>query len=153
MNQPRLGLVLFLAGCSLLVSGDAPPANSAPALAPAPAYNWVLPLFSDQEGFRTMTARGTNVRPAEAGAIAVTDLNIWIYTGDASERIETVLLSREAKFFPKEQRATGDGAVRLIRDDAEVTGEGWTYEHAAKKVSLHRNVRVVFTAPLNEFLK
>jgi lipopolysaccharide export system protein LptC len=64
-----------------------------------------------------------------------------------------MLLSSTATFYPKEQRATGDKNVRLIRDDIEVTGEGWTYDHTGKKVSLARHVRVVFSAQLNDILK
>jgi hypothetical protein len=43
--------------------------------------------------------------------------------------------------------------VRFIRDDIEVTGVGWTYDHTAKKVSLQQNVRVTFRAQLNDILK
>jgi hypothetical protein len=50
-------------------------------------------------------------------------------------------------------RAAGDGTVRLIRDDIEVTGSGWNYDHPGKKVSITRNVRVVFAAQLNDILK
>ncbi len=122
------------------------------AAAPAPAQNWVLPLFSDKEGHRTMTLRGSEVRPL-GHRIAVTDLNITIFSGDAAARVDSILLSAEAVFSPKENRATGDKAVRFIRDDIEVTGTGWTYDHAQKKVSLRENVRVTFAAQLNDILK
>ena len=46
-----------------------------------------------------------------------------------------------------------DDAVRMIRDDIEVTGRGWTYDHRAKKVSLAADVRIVFAAQLNDILK
>src|SRR5687767_1875996 len=39
---------------SLLQGGEAAPA-------PAPAVNWVLPIFTDKEGYRSMTLRGTEV--------------------------------------------------------------------------------------------
>ncbi len=120
--------------------------------APAPAVNWVLPIFTDKEGYRSMTLRGSEVRPTGKN-IAVTDLNITIFSGDEKAHVDTILLSPEAMFFPKETRASGDKAVRVIRDDVEVTGVGWTYDHATKKVSLQHNVRVTFTAQLNDILK
>lgn len=118
----------------------------------APAFNWVLPLFSDKEGFRLMTLRGTEVRPS-GSAIVVTDLSITVFSGDAAARVDSILMSPLAVFHPKENRASGDQTVRFIQDDVEVTGAKWTYDHAAKKVSLRENVRVTFRAKLNDILK
>jgi hypothetical protein len=56
-------------------------------------------------------------------------------------------------FAQKENRASGDQTVRFIQDDIEVTGSRWTYDHTAKKVSLQENVRVTFSAKLNDILK
>ena len=141
----RLAGGLLLAPIAAL-SGAAPPA-------PVPAKNWVLPLFTAKDGFRSMTLRGSEVRPLGTTRIEVTDLNITVFSGDAAAHVETILLSPAAVFLPKEKRATGEKSVRLIHDDIEVTGEGWTYDHEAKKVSLDRHVRVVFSAQLNDILK
>jgi hypothetical protein len=132
----------------------AAPAATPPVAAesPAPAINWVLPIFTDKEGFRSMTLRGSEVRPV-GRSIAVTDLSITIFSGDATSTIDSMLLSPAAIFVPKEHTAHGDKSVRLIRDDIEVTGVGWTYDHEAKKVSLQQNVRVTFRAQLNDILK
>ena len=118
------------------------------ARAQAPAVNWVLPLFTDKEGYRSMTLRGSEVRPLGPNRIAVTDLSIAVFSGDAAARVETMLLCSNATFFPKENRASGDRNVRVIRDELEITGEDWTYDHALKKVSLQKNVRIVYRAPL-----
>lgn len=130
-----------------LPAGDDTPVITAPAL------NWVLPLFTDKEGWRTMTLRGSAVQPVAGGSIAVSDLNITIFSGDAEARVDSILLSPSAEFFPKDNRARGTKAVRFIQDEVEVTGEGWDYDHAAKKVSIHREVRVTFRAQLNDILK
>ncbi|MSU51228.1 MAG: hypothetical protein EXS37_19425 [Opitutus sp.] len=124
----------------------------APALPPAPATNWVLPIFTDKEGFRSMTLRGSEVRPT-GKTITVTDLSITIFSGDAHAHVDSILLSPAAVFSPKDNRASGDKSVRLIRDDIEVTGIGWTYDHVAKKVSLQQTVRVTFRAQLKDILK
>ena len=118
----------------------------------APAVNWVLPIFTDKEGYRSMTLRGSEVRPVGRG-IAVTDLSITIFSGDAKSEVDSILLSPSAVFSPKESKASGEKSVRLIRDDIEVTGVGWTYDHTTKKVSLQQNVRVTFRAQLNDILK
>ena len=127
-------------------------ATAAEPGAPAPAVNWVLPLFTEKEGHRSMTLRGSEVRP-QGKSIAVTDLSITIFSGDAAAQVDTILLSPQAVFSPKENLARGERAVRLIRDDIEVTGVGWHYDHATKKVSLQQNVRVTFRAQLNDILK
>jgi hypothetical protein len=127
-------------------------AASAPAVLSAPAVNWVLPIFTDKEGHRSMTLRGSEVRPV-GRSIAVTDLSITIFSGDAVSAVDSMLLSPSAVFSPKENRASGDKSVRFIRDDIEVTGVGWTYDHTSKKVSLQQNVRVTFRAQLNDILK
>jgi hypothetical protein len=141
---------------TLLAILGVPAAAQAPKRAPeitaAPAVNWVLPIFTDKEGFRSMTLRGSEVRPVGT-KFAVTDLSITVFTGDASARVESILLSPSALFSPKDNVASGDQTVRFIRDDLEVTGVGWAYDHKAKKVSLHQNVRVTFRAELKAILQ
>jgi hypothetical protein len=141
----RLGLLASLFLPFPLTSGGE-------AVATAPAVNWVLPLFTDKEGFRSMTLRGSEVRPV-GRTIVVTDLSITIFSGTATSEVDSMLLSPSAVFSPKENRAGGDKAVRFIRDDIEVTGVGWTYEHTSKKVTIQQNVRVTFRAQLNDILK
>lgn len=129
---------------------QAPAATPEPptAMASAPALNWVLPLFTDREGYRTMTLRGSAVKPSGDNSISVTDLSITVFSGDAAARVDTMLLSVNATFLPKEQRAFGEKSVRVIRDEIEVTGEDWSYDHAGKIVSIRKNVRVVYRLPL-----
>ncbi len=152
--MPRLAPFLALLVAAL--AADAAPAPSAPpavaATGAAPALNWVLPIFTDKDGYRSMTLRGSAVRPVGKN-IAVTDLNITIFTGDAKAQVDSVLLSSSALFLTKEQRASGDGGVRFIRDDFEVTGNAWTYDHAARKLTLDRAVRTTFRVQLNDILK
>jgi len=146
-------LLPFALLASTALQAQAPVASSAPAPAGPPAKNWILPLFTDKDGFRTMTLRGSEVRPVGPDRIDVADLSITVFSGDAAARVDTVLLSPAAKFFPKENRASGENSVRLIRDDIEVTGDGWSYEQVAKRVFIATNVRVVFRAQLKDILK
>jgi hypothetical protein len=151
--SPRALLVFCLLLCCIVRAQtvvEVPPAPT--PIAPAPAVNWVLPIFTDKEGYRSMTLRGSEVRPV-GRSIAVTDLSITIFSGDATPHVDSMLLSPAAVFLPKENRASGDKSVRFIRDDIEVTGIGWTYDHTSKKVSLQQKVRVTFRAQLNDILK
>ncbi len=129
------------------------PATAAEAeAAPAPAFNWVLPIFTDKEGYRSTTLRGSEVRPFQGG-VTVTDLNVTIFSGNAIPVVDSILLSPVARFMQKDNQASGDKSVRFIRDDIEVTGVGWVYDHELKKISLQENVRVTFRAQLNDILK
>jgi hypothetical protein len=143
-------LTMSLALLGAVVHAQAP--TPRPAVTPAPAQNWVLPVFTDKEGFRSMTLRGSEVRPM-GKQIGVTNLNITIFSGDEKAQVDSVLLSPIALFSPKENRANGEGTVRFIRDDIEVTGVGWAYDHVAKKISLQENVRVTFRSQLKDILK
>lgn len=126
---------------------------AAPAPTPVVAKNWSLPLFT-KEGYRTMTLRGTEARTISADRIDIVDLNVTTFTGDADAKVESILLCRElASFFPGEKLVRGTSNVRLVRDDIEVTGEEWTYDHNAKKVSLARHARITFKAALPDILK
>ncbi|HVU34619.1 MAG TPA: LPS export ABC transporter periplasmic protein LptC [Opitutaceae bacterium] len=144
-------------------SPAAPPPAASPTKSPADASTptievghaagWEFPIFTDKEGYHVLTLRGAQAEIISADQVNVTDFSAFVFSGDASERVETVLLSPQATFYPKLYRATGDSPVRLIHDDIEVTGRGWTYDHNTKKVSLAHDVRVTFHAQLSDILK
>ncbi len=140
--------------CLAFAASLAPAAEPTPSPAPvtSPAKNWVLPLFT-KEGYRSMTLRGTEARLISAARTDIVDLNITVFTGGATAKVESMLLSPAASFFPDEKIARGSSSVRLLRDDLEVTGENWTYDHAAKKVSIARHARVTFAAQLPDLIK
>jgi lipopolysaccharide export system protein LptC len=141
-----MAFLLLLAPCALLPGGE--------AAAPTPAVNWVLPIFSDKEGYRILRATGAQAVPSQdKESVLVTDLGITVFSGDAAERVETVFLSPLATFSLKDNRASGDKTVRLVRDELEATAVAWDYDHAQKRVTLHGKVRMIFNAELKDLLK
>lgn len=144
-------LLAVLMPCAHAQAPAVPPPRK-PAATGTPALNWMLPIFTDKEGYRSMTLQGAEVRPL-GEMLAVKDLHITLFSGDAAARVDAVLMSEAATFFPKSERATGEGLVRLVRDDADISGHGWDYDHPGKKISLKRSVRVVLQAQLNDVLK
>jgi lipopolysaccharide export system protein LptC len=141
VKLPALAFALFV-----VVARGADPALL------APAKDWSSNLFT-KEGYHSMTLRGAEARFSETGDVHVVDLNLTVFSGDAANRVETVLLSSAATFRPKESTARGEKGVRLIRDDLEATGIRWSYDHGQKRVSLHEQVRIVFNAELHGLLK
>jgi predicted phosphodiesterase len=117
-----------------------------------PARNWTLPLFT-KEGFHQMTLRGDEVRPVSADRIDVTGMNVTVFSGNADAKVDSVLVSPQATFLLNEKIARGDRAVRLVRDDVDVRGEGWNYSYNEKKVLIFRHAHVVFHSALPDMLK
>ena len=134
-------------------SGAGPAVSASDQTVGPPAKNWVLPLYTDKEGFHTMTLRGSEAHAVGPKRIDITDLNITAFSGDATARVETMLLSPAAQFYPDEKRATGDKTVRFIRDEMEITGVRWTFLQTEKRVLIDQNVRVVLHAQLPAILK
>ena len=149
--------VLFGAAVlALAAAAAAAPASEAPET--APAKNWVLPLFTS-DGHHSMTLRGTEVRPVNADRIDVVEMNMTIFSGEATARIVSIMLSPAATFFPRENRVEGAQSLRVIRFRvngqiaAEITGEDWTFAQAREKVSIRRHAHVVFREQLTNILK
>jgi hypothetical protein len=118
----------------------------------APAKNWVLPLFT-KEGFHSLTLTGDEVHPVSADRIDVVNILIQAFSGGAVARVDYILVSPAASYFPRESRASGPSGVRLIRDDGEITGEDWSYAQKGEKISIRRNVRVVFKEKMTDILR
>lgn len=126
----------------------------------APLFNWKLPFFT-KEGYRTMLAVGQEARQVDRTRYEVVGLNLTSFVGDATSRIDAVILSPAATFRTDLRVAHGEKAVRFIRysfdhpdlAEIEATGVRWTYSHADKKISLDGNVRVTFRAEMKDLLR
>jgi hypothetical protein len=118
----------------------------------APAKNWIFPVFS-KEGYRTMTARGTEARVSAEHQFDVVDLNLTLFSGDAAAKVENIILSPAATFQSDKKIAHGEKTVRSIGDQVEATGTRWMYWQTEKKISLDGDVKVVFQAELKDLLK
>jgi|HubBroStandDraft_1064217.scaffolds.fasta_scaffold229396_2 hypothetical protein len=143
----RRALAAGLLAAAPLSSFGADGPSSLDQTAPARAENWILTLFT-KDSYLSMRLSGSEVEPIGDDRIDLRDMNITVFSGDPSNRVDTILLSSQAIYFPHEMRATGTGGVRVIRNDCEITGEDWSYEQEGKKVSIHRRVHVVYQEPL-----
>lgn len=143
----RLRRLAVLWICATAVMAQAPRISS-----PAPVKNYTLSFFSDS-GFHSMHIRGGSAELRNEERIVLTDLTLTLFTGDASRNVDTVLLSPRAVLEPATQQVSGPSTVRLVREDFEVTGEDWRYDHPAKKILIGRNARIVFQAELADLLK
>jgi len=142
-----------LLGLAALAAAAAPVPTPTPngPLAP-PAHDWILPLFT-REGYRELTAKGSEVQPLTADQLEVKMMTVTTFVGGANPKVDAVITSPTATFFIDEKTARGDHAVRLVRDDMTVDGEGWTYDYNQKTVLIFHHVHVVFHSALPDLLK
>ena len=118
----------------------------------APIVNFRLPTFTDA-GHRAWLVRGSEAKLVSAREIDVNKLTMTVFSGDATERIRTMILSPVARLLPESQVVFGPSSIRVIDDEFEASGEEWRYEHQEKRVSIRKNVRVAFRAQLKSLLQ
>ena len=120
----------------------------------APVTNFRLPVLNEQ-GIRTSLLRGTEARYVSASQIELTEMQYSTFFEDGSNKVDTTLLAPTATVFivDNKVRVHGEEGVRLIRSDLDVIGMRWTYDHAQKKITLEKDVRVVFRTELKDILK
>lgn len=120
-----------------------------------PVINFRLPWFTP-EGYRAWMVRGTEARYASESQIGIKDLTLTTFSGDADEKIDTLILSPNAVVHvisAEDAVVSGTSTIRVINDQFEASGRDWRYSRKDKKVSIAKNVRVVFQAELKDLLK
>src|ERR1035441_9023584 len=70
-----------------------PAAENAPS---EPAKNFILPTFT-REGYYSMRLCGSEARMLTLHLIELDDMNLTVFSGDASNRVDSVLLSPIAR--------------------------------------------------------
>ena len=118
----------------------------------APIVNWRLPSFTP-DGRREWLVRGSEARLISPTEIDVKGLTLAVFATEVDSHTRTFLLSPSARFFPETITATGVDAIRVIDDEFEASGIGWSYRHREKRISIAKNVRVTFRAELKDLLK
>ena len=146
-GSPRFLRLLALT-CAL--AGGA--AFAVPIEATAPLKHFALPTFTP-EGYRSFLLHGDEVRIPDTQRIEVTQMQLTQFDGKADNRVDTVLISAFAIYFPSRQFAQGDRGVRIIRDDMEMSGTRWTYDNLKKKVVIDGTVHVIFRGQLDSLLQ
>lgn len=138
-------VLCLLAGSSLLARA------ALPITTQTPVEHFELPTFN-RLGNRSMLIQGYRA-VVRAQTVDLVDLNLTIFAGDPRSTVETVILSPAATVNPTDETVHGSGPVRVLRDNLEITGVGWSYDHRQKTVSIASHARIAFQAPLPDILK
>jgi hypothetical protein len=117
-----------------------------------PVINFRLPTFTP-DGHRSWLVRGSEAVYAGQDQIDIKELTLSVFSGKADDKVETMILSPTAKVLIGDSVATGESTIRVINDEFEATGSDWRYAHKETRVSIAKNVRVVFNTELKDFLK
>ena len=120
----------------------------------APIKNFRLPVLNPH-GERTSLLRGSEARYINPTQIDLVEMQYTTFVAGQPQRVETTLLAPVASVFTENNHVIvrGNESMRLIRDDLQVTGEQWTYEHTPKRILIEKNVRVAFRAEFKDILK
>lgn len=141
-------LSLLLAPCSLLLLFGAD-ASQRP-----PVKNLdQLRFTDDSNGWRDTRLRAAEAHYVSNNEITLNGVTYTVFSGDAADRPVTVFTASSATALPEQKLLRGDGPVRVVRDDLEVSGEQWSYDHAARTITIEKNARTVVRATLPDLIK
>lgn len=129
---------MLAVGCALGMAGTAAWAQESEGAA---IEDMRLPLERYAEGaLKTLlTARRAVVRPQ--GEILATDVRVEMYLPDGA--LETVVTTGSCVYDRARGTVTSDAAVRMVRDDVEISGVGLRWNHGEERVRLLSETRVV----------
>lgn len=128
-------------------------ASASPLEAAAPLKGVKIPIFTAQ-GYRDLMLAGEEARLINADRYDVSQMHLTFFSGTAEEKIDTIIISRQASFFPSKKIATGTQGVRLIQEGVgEMSGDRWSYDDAQKKVVIEGRVKVIFQYQIKDILK
>ncbi|MFP6900931.1 MAG: LptA/OstA family protein [Opitutales bacterium] len=113
--------------------------------------DFTMPRFDD-EGRRLWTLSGKEFKRVAPDEAIVRDMDLRTYAADRQKSQETRMRSPSARFFLQENRAESEQSIRIDGLDYEITGHGWKWIGEKNRVIVENRVRVVFDAPLTDFL-
>ena len=135
----------------VLMAAAAVPGTPEPGLSPA-GVNFTLPVFN-AKGYRQYWLSGSRAEPVGENRWDVSDMRLVHYYGDVRNTIQTLVIASQASFLKQGEIASGIKGVRVIRDDLEVSGERWTYNHSQETLVVENNVEVTIHAVLPAILQ
>lgn len=153
-----LPALLLLAGLPCVAEdAAAAPAKRPEAIeAKAPIKNFTLPRFAPN-GQKAMLLRGAEARLVSNEEIELKGMNLSVFDEKRPDRVETLITAVTSTFFTRKKLAIGDQGVRLLHDEAEMSGTRWSYDWnygpKGKKVVIEGQVKVIFQSQIGDILK
>lgn len=148
-------MLLAVAGC-----GRPEQPAPAPAAAPAPApeagrnpqsRNFRVPNFND-EGIMESQVFGDEALMLRNDNVQITGLRIEFYKYAGEERlIDMTVTSPSCVFDRGKNNVRSDEEIRIARDDFVVTGRGYSFNNADKRMEIYSEAKVVLKGAQKAF--
>lgn len=151
MPPPR-PLILRCLCFAALGGGFAVAQNAGRVTTAAPVKDYSIVFFSE-EGYQRIRVQGDTAEVQDPTRVRLGGMKLTEYTGDAERTVESVLTAPIAIVEPETEIVSGPAAVKLVRNDLELSGEDWTYEKEANRVHIRRNAKLIFFAGFTDLLK
>lgn len=113
----------------------------------SPITNFKLPMFS-KEGHRTWFLSGAQGIYVSKDEVNVLGMKINIFSGDARELLEATIESPKAMILINENKACSDDWIEVEGASYHLTGKDWTWDGKLKKMSINKEVKVLFDQSL-----
>lgn len=113
----------------------------------APVINFKLPMFG-KEGYRSWFLSGKQGIYVSQDEVDVLGMKINIFSGDARDLLEATIESPKAVMFINENKARGDDSIEVVGESYHLTGKDWTWDGKLKKMTINKEVKVVFDQSL-----
>lgn len=126
--------------CQLLIASN----NFIPD---APVINFKLPMFG-KEGYRSWFLSGNQGIYVNKDQVDVLGMKISIFSDNAHDLLEATIESPKAAMFINENKAIGDDSIEVVGESYHLTGKDWTWDGKLKKMTINKEVKVVFDQSL-----
>lgn len=148
-----LTILVFVSVPSAVAAG-----NTKTIFANTPFKSPSYPGFNDA-GQRTYLIAGEQgvITSLSPWRVDIRGLSFTQYPGDGSVTVQASITAPAATATidegNKNPRISGNEGVRLVHEnDLDATGEIWTYDHERQKLTISKNARITYKAPLKNIL-
>ena len=109
--------------------------------AAAPMRDFQLPVFGEN-GYKIWDLQGKECRYTQDDQLAITHLQIHIFSGTPETLLETTIESPQALLLPYQNRAYGEGLIHITGPNYVATGKNWEWEGTQQKIEVKEEVQV-----------
>lgn len=117
----------------------------------APVIKFKLPMFN-KEGFKVWDMQGDKGTYLSDEEVEVETMLLHIFSGDEETVVEATVESPQAMLLIKQDRAYGSEEIEVEGARYYLTGREWEWNGTHKRMTINKDVRVVFEQSLGTLL-
>lgn len=113
----------------------------------APVINFKLPMWG-KEGYRSWFISGDQGIYVNEDEVDVLGMKISIFSDDPRDILEATIESPKAILLIHKNMARGHDSIEVIGEAYHLTGKDWTWDGVIKKMTINKEVKVIFNQSL-----